>query len=61
MNRFRNQLRGFMQQVKDPALPAFDQRRDPGALETFMRSYTARATREIEELRPYEQAKGYRF
>ena len=61
VSQFRTQLREFMLQVEDSALPAFDERRDPEALEAFMRRYTARATREIEELRDYEQAKGYRF
>ena len=50
-----------MLQVEDPALPAFDERQDPEALQNFMRDYIARATREIEELRAYEQVKGYRF
>ena len=61
LNQFRSRLREFMLQVEDPALPAFDERHDPEALEAFMRSYTARAIREKEELRAYEQAKGYRF
>ena len=59
--RFRALLRDYMQRFNDPALPAFDQREDPKALEAFMRTYTARATREKEELRSYEQEKGYRF
>ncbi|MEE3179478.1 MAG: hypothetical protein VX317_07325, partial [Verrucomicrobiota bacterium] len=60
-DQFRARLREFMLQVKDPALPAFDKRQDPEALQDFMRDYTTRATREIEELRAYEQVKGYRF
>ena len=54
-------LRAWMVQVKDPALSAFDQRDRPQALQEFMKSYTARATQEVEELRAYEQRKGYRF
>jgi hypothetical protein len=50
-----------MLRVEDPALPAFDGRQDPETLQDFMRDYTTRATREIEELRAYEQVKGYRF
>ena len=60
-DQFRARLREFMLQVEDPALPAFDKRQDPEALQDFMRDYTTRATREIEELRAYEQVKGYRF
>ena len=60
-DQFRARLREFMLQVEDPALPAFDERQDPEALQNFMRDYIARATREIEELRAYERVKGYRF
>lgn len=59
--KFREHLRNLMLELSDPALPAFDDRHDPQALQLFMKSYTDRATREIEELRSYEQVKGYRF
>tara|TARA_B100000900_G_scaffold386709_1_gene377377 strand:- start:211 stop:522 length:312 start_codon:yes stop_codon:yes gene_type:complete len=61
VSKFREHLRNLMLHLSDPALPAFDDRHDPQALQLFMKSYTDRATREIEELRTYEQAKGYRF
>ncbi len=59
--KLRAALRDWMVRVEDPALPAFDHRERPEALEQFMQRYTARATREVEELRAYEQKKGYRF
>tara|TARA_B100001109_G_C18836947_1_gene462444 strand:+ start:670 stop:1467 length:798 start_codon:yes stop_codon:yes gene_type:complete len=61
VGRFREHLREFMLHTSDPALPAFDDRHDPEALQLFMRNYTKRSIREIEELRSYEAAKGYRF
>ena len=61
VNRFREKLRELMIRISDPALPAFNGRRDPRALQSFMKSYTDRATKEIEELRSYEEVKGYRF
>ena len=50
-----------MFRISDPALHAFDKRQDPHALQSFMESYTTRATKEIEQLQSYEQIKGYRF
>ena len=50
-----------MAEVSDPALFAFEGREQPESLERFMESYRARATREKEELKPYEEKHGYRF
>ena len=61
ITQYRARLRNYMQRFNDPALTAFDNREDPEALEAFIRTYTARATKAKEELRTYEQAKGYRF
>lgn len=60
-DELRAALRKWMVQVGDSALDAFDQRDDPNALEKFMKEYTARATKEVEDLKEYEQRKGYGF
>jgi len=61
VNQSRERLRSLMFRISDPALHAFDKRQDPHALQSFMESYTNRATKEIEQLQSYEQIKGYRF
>ena len=60
-DRLRKILRAWMVDVGDPALVALDQRDRPEALERFMQKYTAKATKEIEALKSYEEQKGYRF
>ena len=57
----RARLRKWMVQVNDPALAAFDERNNPAALEAFIESYRAQAQREVDALKPYEKAQGYRF
>jgi hypothetical protein len=61
VNEMRARLRKWMVQVNDPALAAFDHRNDPAALEAFIGSYRAQAQKEVEALKPYEKAQGYRF
>ena len=50
-----------MAETSDPALSAFDQRDRPEALEDFVESYKAAAQQQKDELRDYENRKGYRF
>ena len=57
----RAKLRKWMVRVKDPALDAFDKRKQSDALEQFVQAYRARAKKEVDALKPYEKAKGYRF
>ena len=57
----RSKLREWMLRVKDPAVAAFDQRDSPDAMEQFMSDYTQRAMKEVEALKPYEEATGYIF
>ena len=61
LNALQHALRGWMVQVGDPALTAFDNREEPAALERFMREYAARAAKEVAELQPYEKAQRYTF
>ena len=57
----RSRLRSWMAETSDPALSAFDQRDQPEALEHFVESYKAAAQQQKDELRNYENRKGYRF
>ena len=57
----RRKLREWMVQVEDPAIEAFDNRDQPDALERFVQSYRDSAADEVEALKPYEKAQGYRF
>ena len=61
LQRLRLALHQWMVDTKDPALPAFVGRDSPPALEQFMQAYTARSSKQIEALKPYEKANGYRF
>ena len=61
MSAFQKQLRDWMVKYGDFALEAFDQRDSPAALEQFMKDYTERSGKEVEALKPYEEAKRYRF
>ena len=61
VDRYRKELREWLKRVNDSALAAFEERDDPEVLAKFVRDYTARATKAKEELRAYEQEKGYRF
>ena len=61
LNHLRGLLREWMVQVESPALDAFDKRKSKEALERFVQSYRERARKEVEELKPYEKANGYRF
>jgi N-sulfoglucosamine sulfohydrolase len=53
-------LRKWMLDIKDPSLKAFDSK-STEALEAFMHSYRAKAQKEVDDLKPYEKANGYRF
>ena len=57
----RQKLRTWMVKHNDFALDAFDHRDLPEALEQFMKDYTERSGKEVEALKPYEEAKRYRF
>ena len=57
----RQKLRMWMVEYNDYALEAFDHRDSPEALERFMKDYTERSGKEIEAMKPYEEAKRYRF
>ena len=61
LNKLGGLLRKWMVQVESPALDAFDKRKSKDALERFVQSYRERARQEVEELKPYEKANGYRF
>jgi len=61
LSNLRTSLREWMVQVESPALDAFDKRKQKESLESFVQSYRDRAAKEVEELRPYEKANGYRF
>lgn len=58
----RDKLRKWMVQVKEEsALDAFDKRYQPDVLEDLVQSYREQAEKVVEELKTYENAKGYRF
>ena len=61
LKNLRGLLREWMVQVESPALNAFDKRNSKDVLERFVQSYRERARKEVEELKPYEKANGYRF
>ena len=61
IERLRTQLIAWMKRYDDPALVALEDRRNPETVEHFMVEYSARAAREIEELKAYEQRTGYEF
>ena len=61
LEKLRARLRKWMVQVNDPALAAFDERNNPAALEKFIESYRTQAQKEVDALKPYEKAQGYRF
>ena len=61
MSVLQKQLRDWMVKYGNFALKAFDQRDSPAALEQFMKDYTERSGKEVEALKPYEEAKRYRF
>jgi len=61
IDAFRNVLLRWMRKTGAPGIEAFEHRDDPEALERFMRDYSARAAREIEQLKVYEERTGYRF
>ena len=61
MSAFQKQLRDWIVKYGDFALEAFDQRDSPAALEQFMKDYTERSGKEVEALKPYEEARRYRF
>ena len=61
LNHLRGLLREWMVQVESPALDAFDKRERKEVLERFVQSYRERATKEVQALKPYEKANGYRF
>jgi N-sulfoglucosamine sulfohydrolase len=61
LNNLRGLLREWMVQIESPVLNAFDKRYQKEVLESFVQSYRERATKEVQELRPYEKASGYRF
>jgi N-sulfoglucosamine sulfohydrolase len=60
-DRLRGQLLEMMRRTNDPALEAFDNRHSPAALERFMIQYKAKAAKEIESLKEYEERTGYHF
>lgn len=60
-DRLRGQLLELMRNTGDPALEAFENRHSPAARERFMSRYQAKAAREIEALKEYEERTGYRF
>jgi len=57
----RQKLRMWMVQYNDFALDAFDHRDSLEALEQFMKDYTQRSGKEVEAMKPYEEAKQYCF
>ncbi len=57
----RQRLLKWMEQTSDAAIDAFRHRDSPAHLERFMRDYSDKANREIEELKEYEARTGYRF
>jgi len=61
MNNLQKQLRDWMVEYGDFALDAFDRRDSLAALEKFMKDYTEHSKKEVEALKPYEEAKRYRF
>jgi len=61
LNNLRGLLRQWMVQIKSPALVALDKRESKEVLECFVQSYRERVRKEVEELKPYEQANGYQF
>ena len=50
-----------MVKYNDFALDAFDHRDSLEALEQFMQDYTQRSGKEVEAMKPYEEAKLYGF
>ena len=61
IDELRAQLRAWMVEIEDPALYAFDHRDKTNVLEQFVQDYRQRAATEVEALKPYEAAQGYRF
>ena len=61
MRKLQVKLRDWMVQYGDFALDAFDHRASAAALQKFMEDYTERSGKEVEALKPYEEAKHYRF
>ena len=60
-DEMRQRLLKWMEQMGDVAIEAFRHRDSPAALQQFMREYSAKAAREIQELKEYEARTGYRF
>ena len=60
-DEMRQRLLKWMEQTGDVAIEAFRHRDSPAALQQFMREYSAKAAREIQELKEYEARTGYRF
>lgn len=54
-------MRDYMAKYNDSTLGAFDGRDSLEIREQFMNEYTTRAKKEVEALKPYEKAQGYRF
>ena len=61
LNNLRGLLREWMVQIESPALVALDKRESKEVLERFVQSYRERVRKEVEELKSYEKANGYRF
>jgi N-sulfoglucosamine sulfohydrolase len=61
LEMLRQKLRTWMVEYNDFALEALDQRGSPKALEQFMKDYIERSGKEVESMKPYEEAKRYRF
>ena len=61
MVELRRRLRRWLIEMKDPAAAALDRRAAPAALERYVKQYRAKAAKIVEELKPYEKKKGYRF
>ena len=61
MRKLQVKLRDWMVQYGDFALDAFDHRASAAALQKFMEDLTERSGKEVEALKPYEEAKHYRF
>lgn len=61
LEMLRQKLRTWMVEYNDFALEAFDQRDSTKALEQFMKDYIERSGKEVESMKPYEEAKCYRF
>jgi N-sulfoglucosamine sulfohydrolase len=61
LKRLRKDMRDYMAKYNDSTLGAFDGRDSLEIREQFMNEYTTRAKKEVEALKPYEKAQGYRF